>query len=193
MPSNALEKWQGQRLVELDELEAAHNAVGGDGPGRRRALLRVNHAYAVLVSSAFQGFCRDLHSEAVDHLVGQLPNTTVGFLFQRSMTLARKLDFGNPNPGNLGADFGRIFVSGFWPAVLGTPPNATVRQRQAKLETLNEWRNAIAHQDWSRLGGTSALHISTVRDWRSATNQLARRFDRVVRDELQNITKKAPW
>jgi hypothetical protein len=34
MPSLALQEWQGTRSVQLDELDAAHGAVGGTGPGR---------------------------------------------------------------------------------------------------------------------------------------------------------------
>ena len=68
MPSVALHRWTTTARAALDQLVAAHNAVGGPGRGRRYATLQVNHAYAVLLSSQFQGFCRDLHSEAVDFL-----------------------------------------------------------------------------------------------------------------------------
>lgn len=183
------------REPELDEIAAAHAAVGGSSPGRRYATLRVNHAYAVLLSSAFQAFCRDLHSEAVDHLAAQLPTTTMAFLFQRQMTQGRKLDVGNPNPSNLGADFGRVFVvsRGFWPAVLGDPTNPAMEKRKAKLENLTVWRNAIAHQDWRQVGNDSGLRLGDVRAWRSACAMLARRFDQVLSDELRASTGKAPW
>ena len=62
--SVALQRWMFKAQSALDEIEAAHQAIGGARRGRRYATLQVNHAYAMLLSSQFQGFCRDLHSEA---------------------------------------------------------------------------------------------------------------------------------
>jgi len=53
----------------LDELESAQTSVGGTGPDRRYATQQINQAYAVLVASQFQGFCRDLHTECVARLM----------------------------------------------------------------------------------------------------------------------------
>src|SRR5262249_19369869 len=46
--------------------------------GRRYATQQVNRAYAVLLASEFQGFCRDLYSECMDHVVATAPLTTRG-------------------------------------------------------------------------------------------------------------------
>ncbi len=70
MPSASFRTWAGPRAAKLDEIEAAHAALTGSGRGRRWATEQVNHAYAVLLSSQFQAFCRDLHSECIDGLVG---------------------------------------------------------------------------------------------------------------------------
>jgi hypothetical protein len=69
MPSLALQDWSARRAAALDEIEHAHRSVGGTGPGRRYLTQQINQAYAVLLSSEFQGFCRDLHMECADHLV----------------------------------------------------------------------------------------------------------------------------
>ena len=53
----------------LDEIAGADAAVGGAARGRRYATQQINRAYAVLLASEFQGFCRDLHSECVDHVL----------------------------------------------------------------------------------------------------------------------------
>ena len=88
----------------------------------------------------------------------------------------RKLDRGNPNPGNIGADFGR-FGMALWPTMRAA--NSQTAWRQAHLETLNKWRNAIAHQDFSTLvdldlgGGRVVLRLSDVKGWRSACEGLA--------------------
>jgi hypothetical protein len=62
-------EWRRRRARELDELLAAHRAVGGTGRGRRYATAQLNRAYALAVAAPFQGFCRDLHTEAIDELV----------------------------------------------------------------------------------------------------------------------------
>ena len=72
MPSNAVQQWQTIRAAALDEIEAAHAAIEGIGPGRRYATQQINQAYVMLLSSQFQGFCRDLHTECVGILVRNL-------------------------------------------------------------------------------------------------------------------------
>src|SRR5262245_56081506 len=107
MPSRSLQQWEGRRATALDELQAAHAAIGGHGRGLRYATQQINHSYAVLLSSQFQAFCRDLHSEAVDHLVQALAPATARIVLHARFTEGRQLDKGNPNPGNIGSDFGR--------------------------------------------------------------------------------------
>ena len=173
----------------LDELVAAHRAVRGSARGRRFATLQINHAYAVLLSSQFQAFCRDLHSEAVDVLVTSTSPSTNHSILRSALVQGRKLDRGNPNPGNVGADFGRLGFS-FWPAV--TARSHLNAKRQANLAALNDWRNAIAHQDWTSVG-TSTLHRRTIERWRSACNMLARAFDSVLRMHLSTLVGRFPW
>lgn len=107
VPSAALNRWNTVGQQALDEIEEAHRAVGGVGRGRRYATLQVNHAYVALLSSQFQGFCRDLHTEAVAFIVGAAP-AVLRPIFRNTLVQGRKLDHGNPNPGNLGSDFGRL-------------------------------------------------------------------------------------
>lgn len=63
MPSKSLDLWRTTRSDTLDEIVAAHRSVGGQDRGRRFATQQINCAYTKLLSSQFQGFCRDLHSE----------------------------------------------------------------------------------------------------------------------------------
>lgn len=191
MPSQALVTWRGPAARALDQIEAAHAAVGGAGPGRRYATQQINQAYAVMLSSQFQRFCRDIHSEAADHLAAAVTNPDLRVIFRTQITSGRKLDTGNPNPANLGSDFGRLRMD-FWSAVRGQDPRNL--GRQARLERLNRWRNAIAHQDFdpAQLGG-SELRLATVRNWRGACNALASEFDHVIRSHLATILGTAPW
>ncbi len=189
MPSTAFSHWSTFAKANLDQIEAAHGALGGTGRGRRYATLQVNHAYAVLVSSQFQGFCRDLHSEAVDFLAASVTPPSLGTVVRSLMIQGRKLDQGNPNAGNIGSDFGRIGLD-LWPQVKRIDRFAVNRQKN--LEYLNTWRNAIAHQDWTKVG-TNNIRLKQVQVWRAACGGLAASFDRVVGAHLQSLVGRAPW
>jgi hypothetical protein len=191
VPSVALQTWKNTAKVALDEIAAAHAAVGGQGPGRRYATQEINHAYAVLLSSQFQRFCRDLHTEAAAHVVDAVTPVALRPVVRARMLEARKLDRGNPNPSNLGADFGR-FGFDFWATVRAR--NARNVRRQAALENLSAWRNAIAHQDFPpALTPAPPLHLGTVRGWRSACSALATEFDHVVAAQLVALVGTRPW
>ena len=80
MTSRSLIRWNGERADALDEIEHAHVMVGGTERGRRYATQQINYSYAALLSSHFQGFCRDVHSECIDHIVAVTPVQLQGFL-----------------------------------------------------------------------------------------------------------------
>ncbi len=190
MPSTALRQWASKATDALDEIEAAHRALGGQGPGRRHATLQVNHAYAVLLSSQFQRFCRDLHSEAVDFVAANTRPARSAELVRLLLTQGRKFDHGNPSPGNIGSDFARLGMQ-FWQRVRKVDRRAEARRNA--LEELNGWRNAIAHQDWTRVGGQSDLRLGAVRRWRRTCNGLVGSFDRAVHDHLLDMVGAPPW
>ncbi|MBI4581346.1 MAG: hypothetical protein HY718_16715 [Planctomycetes bacterium] len=176
----------------LDEIEAAHTAVGGTSPGRRYATQQINQAYAVVVSSQFQKYCRDLHSEAIDQITTFVSNPSIREILRVQLTSNRKLDSGNPNSGNLGSDFGRLGLD-FWQDLYGRDPRNSLRRRQ--LDMLNKWRNAIAHQDFdpAELAGKTQIRLSDVRGWRKTCEALAEGFDLVIRDHLATILGRVPW
>ena len=191
MPSISNERWFVERARNLDQMEAAHRAVGGAGPGRRYTVEQINHAYAVLLSSQFQAFCRDLHSEAAAALLGHTIVAPVRSLMTPALTHGRKLDAGNPNPGNIGSDFNRFGLS-FWDEVRNTYAHGGTWLD--RLQQLAVWRNAIAHQDFKPgLPGGKVLRLSRVQGWRRACDGLARAFDSVMRSHLHSITNTWPW
>jgi hypothetical protein len=175
----------------LDEIENAHTSVGGTARGRRFATQQINHAYAILLSSQFQGFCRDLHSECADAIVA-LSTIGIRAIVRPQFAWGRTLDRGNPSPGNLGSDFGRFGVD-FWIEVRND--HHLNQRRRELLEELNAWRNAIAHQDFdpARLGGTTILHLATVRQWRNSLDHLAVSFDNVMCTHLRTTLGTDPW
>ena len=191
MPSRSYQTWVGRRMVTLDEIEKAHSAVGGVERGRRYETQQINQAYAVLLASQFQGFCRDLHTECVEHLVRKIAHGTVGPILFAEMTRGRQLDRGNAQPGSLGTDFDR-FKMVFWPMVDRHDPKNEMRRKQ--LEQLNHWRNAIVHQSFdSTQINSGSLRLAQVRRWRKCCQRLARSFDAVMLDHLQKLTGTPPW
>src|SRR5580692_1591187 len=117
MPSRAYRRWNGTRSTELDEVEAAHTLVGGTERGRRYTTQQINRAYAVLLASQFQGFARNLHTEAVDSLVTVIPQLGFRMTVREEMMWNRQLDTRNANQSTIGGDFGRLGISAFWEKV----------------------------------------------------------------------------
>lgn len=192
MPSVSLHVWRTVRRAALDEMEAAHRSAGGTGPGRRYATQQINQAYAVLLSSQFQGFCRDLHSECANYFVQSVPAGLPQTALRNVLVDHLRLNTGNPNPENIRDDYNRFGLV-FWDEV----KNLDIRNqaRRARLVDLNKWRNAIAHQDFdpAKLGGTTVLRLQQVHKWRNACNQLAMAFDEVMRSHLQIVNGISPW
>lgn len=192
MPSVSLQTWRTVRRAALDEVEAAHRSIGGTGRGRRYATQQINQAYAVLLSSQFQGFCRDLHTECADYFVLRVPAGFLRTTLRNVLVQNRKLKSGNPHPGNIGEDYNRFGLP-FWDEVKSLDIRNQARQNQ--LEELNAWRNAIAHQDFdpAKLGGTTVLRLQQAREWRNAINQLANAFEEVMCSHLHAVNGVSPW
>jgi|GEM_PF-600877 len=205
MPSNAFNTWNTASKNSLDGLDALVlttppkvSLILAHTPSPRSHLL---FAYTLLLSSRFQAFCRDLHSEAVDYLTNAVQPPAFQLLFRERLTSGRKLDHGNPNPGNLGADFGLlgfgILGRKFWDLIVQQNPQNS--SHQALLEGLNNWRNAIAHHDFQKpelpraLGVSSSLRIADVRRWRGACDALAGSFDVVVRGHVNGVVGQTVW
>jgi hypothetical protein len=193
MPSRSLDRWRNVRVVALDQIAAAHAAVGGAAPGRRYTTQHINQAYVKMLSGHIQGFCRDLHSEAVDVLLGPpVPGDLRRTLIQARLTSGRKLDRENANAGNLGNDF-QLFGFKLWDALNAhDPANA---DRNDALTQLNVWRNAIAHQEFAHkdLAGRSTVRLREVRGWRAACEALAIHLDAVVGAQVAIITGAPAW
>ncbi len=100
MPSNSLIRWNGERTEALDEIENAHVMVGGSERGRPYATQQINYAYAALLSSHFQGFCRDLHSGCVEQIVAIVP-MQIQDAVRNQFIWNRSLGRGNPHPSRL--------------------------------------------------------------------------------------------
>jgi hypothetical protein len=150
-------------------------------------------AYAVLVASQFQGFCRDLHTESVARLLAFIDAPPLVLpLVQARFSKGRQLDNKNAQPGSLGSDLGLLGIT-FWDEVYKHDSKNKGRKRD--LEVLNNWRNAIAHQSFEEVspGGAPNLTLQQVRRWRWVCRELARSFDEEMRSHLQSLTGSSPW
>lgn len=194
MPSDSLEKWQTVRAAEMDELENAHRSVGGIGRGRRYMTRQINHAYTVLLASQFQGYCRDLHSECSRAVVNVVQPVNVRSLLEEALTggrktLYRKLDSGNANWGNIVEDFERLHINLKDEIEKSSPLYA----RWIKsLEELNVWRNAIAHQNFTKVSA-SAVQLKQVRKWRTDLKEMAITMDATLYTYLSVFIGAPPW
>lgn len=70
--------------------------------------------------------------------------------------------------------------------------------RQLRLERLNAWRNAIAHQDFTAVPpldhtGRVVLRKADIDAWRSACGGLALSFDAVVGAFVTGMVGAAAW
>jgi hypothetical protein len=174
-------------------MRQAHAMVAGPGRGRKYATQQINRALTLLLCSQFQGYCRDLHSECVDHILAVIaPAGNLANLVRAEFTRGRHLGRGNAQPSSLGADFGRLGLD-FWDDVIAF--DAASSTCKTDLELLNEWRNAIAHADFTspKLGGITNLRLPQVLAWRKSCQRLARVMDEVLRSHLQALTGTSPW
>ena len=209
--SRSLRNWRTERAAALDELEAAHAAVGGTGPGRRTATQALNQSYVALLAGHFQGFCRDLHTEwsatlaeafaanaerawrsAAGVVCGPPPAPAVerwrGLrrLTYRNLTASRRLDGGNANLETLEDDFGRLLDVKLKTVLPSLDRRADGRLQ--RLRMLNMWRNAIGHQDFRKPTVTTGrVALKDVRDWRRACDGLAETLDRLCRQLLTDL------
>ena len=196
MPSVALRHWTTTRRSRIDELYAAHVAVGGSGRGRRTATRQVNWAITLQLAGEFQGYARELHAEAADIFV--LRSNFVGgpyeTAFRNLLVFNRKLDKGNATKSNLKQDFTRL---GF--DVLDQISSSYLRGSTwlDSLEKLNTARNGIAHSDLGKIAEATegrSLDLALVRNWDASMRALAKALDTVTAKNIAALTKgRRPW
>jgi hypothetical protein len=179
MGSQSLARWNGESAAALDRMEEVHAQLGGSGPGRRYAMQQVNESFLVMVASRFQRYCRDLHTETLDCLMQVVTDPNIAPIVRGAFILGRQLDSKNAQPSALGSDFGRLGMK-FWDEVYEA--HRKNKTRKERLEVLNAWRNAIAHQDFSdaRLGARTDVRLGEVRAFRRLCSALALSFDKVA-------------
>lgn len=132
--------------------------------------------------------------ECVIAIVGTLQSPPRGLAtvnWQVGLAMRR----GNAGPGNIGNDFDRLGVS-LWRDLYSM--DGRNRVRNIKLDNLNKWRNAIAHDDFRNAqvfpnGSRTALQLAKVRDWRRTCNHVASNMDELMRNSLAQLLGTSPW
>jgi hypothetical protein len=133
----------------------------------------------------FQGFCRDLYTEAAVVIASKV-RPSLRLLIQNQFTANRQLDRGNPSLRNLKEDFNRF---GFTLDLTVDPANPP---RLADLSALNEWRNVAAHQG-TTVPARTPLDLPSLRAWRASCDGLATSLDAILYNQLRKILRRAPW
>jgi hypothetical protein len=187
MPSVSLQHWQNDRMPRLTQIDAQCAASLATVPPNIHLIEENLRGYVVLLSAHFQGFCRDLYTEAAQLVVSRVSPRL------RTLTLAQfiahcVLDHGNPNIDNLAKDFDR-FGFDLRTEINMDPANAARRQH---LAALNQWRNVAAHQR-TRLPVGGSLTLVALQSWRSSCDGLATSLDGVVYNQLRSILRRKPW
>jgi hypothetical protein len=185
MPSASLNIWQTDRrprLLEVSTQCAASVAMVPPNPHLEEENIR---GYILLLSSHFQGFCRDLYSECTQSIASTV-KPQLRIILQQQFTATRKLDFGNPNIENLKKDFNRF---GFRLEMsVADPAN---HARHSHLSVLNEWRNIAAHHGIVLSGGLPSP--PDIQTWEHSCDGLATSLDQIMYNQVLAILGAAPW
>lgn len=183
MPSASLTHWRADRLPRLRAADAHAAAVAASPPDQFLAddLLR---GLVVNLSAQFQGFCRDLYTEAAA-VIASKTRPSLRAVVQRQFVSSIALGHGNPTLANLRSDFHRY---GFTLDLTADPSSAVRLQHLAEL---NRWRNLIAHSGQLPPAGQPAP--AAVRDWIDSCDGLAVVLDRFAYTELRRLLRRQPW
>ena len=129
MTSVSLLHWQNDRMPRLTEIDAQCAASLAAVPANAYLIDENLRGYVVSLSAHFQGFCRDLYSEAAQ-LIASRVRPRFQWLFQSQFSAHCALDHGNPNTDNIAKDFDR-FGFDLRAEINADPANAPATPRRA--------------------------------------------------------------
>lgn len=184
MPSASLLRWQNDRMPRLQQVDLQCAACLAASPNVY--LIEENlRGYVVLLSAHFQGFCRDLYTEATVVIASKV-RLALRTIIQEQFTAHRKLDHGNPTLEHLKEDFKRF---GFTLDLTADPANLP---HLSALSALNKWRNVAAHQGPTPPAGIPLI-LPSLQTWRVSCDALATSLDAILYNELRKVLRRAPW
>lgn len=186
MPSNALLRWQTDRVPRLNAVDAQCAATLAAAPPTTLADENLR-GYVVLLCAHFQGFCRDLYSESSQLVAAAVPPPLQAAV-QTQCAAAIRLAHNNPTLDTLRTDFGRFGFD------LPTELNAVAVPPVVlnDLALLNRWRNYVAHHAVTAPPG-GPLTQAMVRSWQQSCDALATALDRIMYNQLLAALGAPPW
>src|SRR5262245_56403917 len=107
MPSASLRRWQNDRIPRLAKIEVQCTGNLALAPPQPTLVEENLRGFVLLLSAHFQGYCRNLYTEASQSVVSKT-RRSLQVLLQAQFTAHRKLDRGNPTLQNLREDFERF-------------------------------------------------------------------------------------
>jgi len=185
VPSVSLLNWRNDRMLRLHQIDFQCAASVAATPPNAHLIDENLRGYVVLLSAHFQGFCRDLYSEAAQVIVARV-RPRLQPVIQDQFSAHRKLDRGNPSQQHLKADFERF---GFTLNLAADPTNGP---RLVHLDALNKWRNVAAHRGTTLPAGIP-LNLASVQAWRASCDALAISLDGILYNELRKLLRRTPW
>ena len=185
MPSTSLRQWRNERMPRLQQVDLQCAASQAAVPPNAHLIEENLRGYVVLLSAHFQGFSRDLYTEAAEVIASKV-KPTFRLLFREQFTAHRHLDSGNPTYGHLKEDFKRF---GFTLDLTVDPANVPLL---AHLSAMNKWRNVAAHQGTTVPAGIP-LNLLSLRAWRTSCDGLATSLDNILYNQLRKILRRSPW
>jgi hypothetical protein len=196
MTSPALGAWQSNRLAGIDRFIAAHPASIGSATDPAVAQ-QFTGALVQCVASEFQGYCRDLHDDAVEAVLGTImtSDSPLRVVLMNGLILDRGLDRRSADPATIGHDFARLGLD-LWRALTASRPDDASTWRSG-LVLLHRARNGVSHDDQRALAEVEAsgwpMRISTVRRWRKLVDEAVTAMDDEVSKEIAELINKNPW
>ncbi len=185
MPSASLHHWRNDRMPRLVKIDVQCAAALTLTPPEPDLVDESLRGYVLLLSAHFQGFCRELNSEAALIITSKV-RPGLMMLIQQQVTAHRRLDRGNPTIENLKANFERF---GFTLDLASADPANPARV--IHLAELNQWRNVAAHHGTILPG--IPLTLPTLQAWRLSCDGLATSLDRVLYNQLRRLLRRSPW
>ena len=185
-PSQALQEWNTTRRSKLAKVEGQCVSATGLVPADPEMVGELLRAYVTLLSAHFQGFCRDLYTEASFKVVARIKQTGLRLIAQAQFAAGVKLDKVNPTLDALSEDFGRFGIADLRAAIGTAPPADT---HKGRLKAMNGCRNKCAHGE----PAIPELLLANIQDWRDSCNWFASRLDSVVYDKLRAAFRGAAW
>jgi len=195
MTSPALTTWQSRRLPRLDRLIALHPDTAGSTTDPAVAE-EWTHALVLRLTSEFQGFCRDLHTDlarTIARLLTEQNENTRSLVFA-GLTRRRALEQYSATVESISGDFNRLSVD--LVVLLSTHPRAGP-QWADELTLLHVARNGVVHDDPNKIEkltqASRELSIETVTRWRNWVDGLVGAMDDVASSRMSELFGVIRW